>query len=327
MTQESPRKDTAILIVTYNSAHEVGACLEAALLTGAEILVIDNASTDATVEAVRAYPVRLIANRDNRGFAGAVNQGVRATEAKYLLLLNPDAVLLTGIGALCEECSRPSVGAAAGLLTGAYGRPQAGFTVRRLPTPLALSFEVLGLNRLFPRNPVNWRFRCFDLQLRGTAVLPVEQPAGALLMFRRECWEELGGFDEQFHPLWFEDADFCARVKGLGKEILLVPRVVAKHVGAHSILNMALEIRRLYWYGSLLRYAAKHFSPSGRKLVCASVFLGAIVRSLSGLPAQRQVQSGRGGAGWKDVARLAARCFLGQPGWAEKRNGGAPAIR
>ena len=93
-------------------------------------------------------------------------------------------------------------------------------------------------------------------------------------MFRRDCWEALNGFDEQFYPLWFEDVDFCARLKGLGKEILLVPGVVAKHAGAHSILNMALEIRRLYWYGSLLRYAAKkHFSPSGRKMVCLSVFL------------------------------------------------------
>jgi len=313
MTQEPARTDTTILIVTYNSLRVVAECLQAALLTGAEILVIDNASTDGTAELVGTFPVRLIANRENRGFAGAVNQGVRATTAKYLLLLNPDAVLLTGIDALREACLRPSVGAAAGLLTGAEGQPQTGFTVRRLPTPLALSFEVLGLNRLFPRNPVNWRFRCFDLELSGTAPVSVEQPAGALLMFRRDGWEALGGFDEQFHPLWFEDVDFCARLKGVGKQILLVPEVVAKHAGAHSILNMALEIRRLYWYGSLLRYAAKHFSPTGRKLVCLSVFLGAMFRSLEGFP------GGRGGAVWTEVARLAARCFFGRPGWTEKR--------
>ncbi len=321
MTQDGCLKDTAIVIVTYDSALEVAGCLEAALRTGAEILVIDNGSRDGTPEVVRRFPVRLIENRDNRGFAGAVNQGVQVTTADYILLLNPDAILLTGIGPLRDACAQPGVGVAAGLLTDSAGIPQAGFTVRRLPTPVALSMEVLGLNRLFPRNPVNWRFRCFDLHLRGTAPVRVEQPAGALFLFRRECWEALGGFDERFHPLWFEDVDFCARLKLSGKAILLVPEVVAKHAGAHSILNMALEIRHLYWYGNLLRYAAKHFARSGRTLVCLSVFLGAILRLLG-----TAIQL-RGGSVWVKVARLSARCFFGRPGWDGQRKVGAPAIR
>lgn len=315
--------DTSIVIVTYNSGVEIAECLEAAILTGAEIVVIDNASRDNTAEVVGSYPVRLIENRENRGFAGAVNQGTRETSASYVLLLNPDAVLLNGIEPLLAQIVRPGVGAVAGMLTGATGQPQAGFTVRRLPSALTLSFEVLGLNRIFPRNPLNWRFRCFGLNLSGSVPIRVEQPAGAFFMFRRECWVALGGFDEQFHPLWFEDVDFCARLKLLGKEILLVPTAVAKHTGAHSILNMTLEIRQLYWYGNLLRYAAKHFSPSGRKLVSLSVLFGVILRSIG--------QIGRGGAVRKQVVRLAMRCFGGRPGWDEKRDakrhGGAPAIR
>ncbi len=303
--------DTAIVIVTYNSARELGACLEAALLTGAKILVVDNASQDETVAVAARYPVELIANPTNRGFAGAVNQGVAASRADFILLLNPDAVLAGGIAPLRSLCKKPGVAAAAGLLTDGSGRPQLGFTARRLPSALALCFEVLGLNRILPRNPVNWRFRCFDMDLRGTAPIRVEQPAGALFMFRRDEWEELGGFDERFYPLWFEDVDFCARLRQRGKAILLSPEVVAKHTGSHSILNMAREIRHLYWYGNLLRYASKHFSPPSRKLVCASVVMGAGLRYLGDVLSGHK-QNGETGV-WKEVARLAIRSFSGAP--------------
>ena len=311
--------DTAILIVTYNSAEVIGACLEAALRTGAEIWVIDNGSVDTTGAVVARYPVHLILNKLNHGFAGAVNQGVRACQATYLLLLNPDAVLTGGIEKLRTECQSSDIGAVAGMLIGETGLPQAGFTVRRLPTAAILSFEVLGLNRLFPRNPLNWRFRCFDLDLNDTANRVVEQPAGALLMFRRDVWQILHGFDEQFYPLWFEDVDFCVRIQSLGKAILLVPKVTAKHTGAHSILNMALEIRESYWYGNLLKYATKHFSPSERKLVCVSVVLGAVLRFFNGLPSRgmKDVEV------WRSVGQLAIRCFSGRPGWENESNGGA----
>ena len=240
-----------------------------------------------------------------------VNQGVTASSADFILLLNPDAILSSGIEDLRRLCNQPGVAAAVGLLTDESGLPQIGFTVRRLPTPIALSFEVLGLNRLFPHNPVNWRFRCFDQSLSGEAPKPVEQPAGALFMFRREDWLALGGFDEQFHPLWFEDVDFCARLKLRGRKILLASNVTAKHSGSHSILNMAREIRHLYWYGNLLRYASKHFSPLGRKLVCASVVAGAGLRYFGDVLSGHK-QDGQTGV-WKEVARLAVRCFSGAP--------------
>ena len=91
----------AILIVTFNSAAEIGGCLEALeRLTDVEILVIDNASTDTTRDEVARRGVRLIPNSYNAGFAGAVNQGVRATSAPLILLLNPDAYLRRGLDAL-----------------------------------------------------------------------------------------------------------------------------------------------------------------------------------------------------------------------------------
>jgi N-acetylglucosaminyl-diphospho-decaprenol L-rhamnosyltransferase len=265
-----------IVIVTCNSEREIGPCLDAALRAGAEIVVVDNASCDSTVAEVVRRPVRLIANRENRGFAAAVNQGVDALSAPFLLLLNPDAVLQTSIDALRDACARPAAAGAGGMLLDAAGAPQAGFMVRRFPTPWALTFEALGLNRAWPHNPVNWHYRCLDLDLR--VAQQVEQPAGAFLMIRRDVWQKVGGFDEGFRPLWFEDVDFAKRASAAGYAMFYVPQAVAKHTGAHSIVKVGLEILPFYWYGSLLRYSARHFGTWTTRAVCLAVIAGSLVR-------------------------------------------------
>jgi N-acetylglucosaminyl-diphospho-decaprenol L-rhamnosyltransferase len=272
--------ETGIVVVTYNSAMEIGACLDAAATTGAEIVVVDNGSADGTLEEVRRRGVRLIDNAGNRGFAGAVNQGFRALDTKYVLLLNPDAVLQTGIEALRTQCELPGIGAAGGRTVDAEGHAQTGWMFRRLPSPAALCLEVLLINRLWPTNPVNWRFRCLGFDLRQTEPIEVDQPAGAFMMVRRDAWERVGGFDEGFYPLWFEDVDFCLRLKGAGLRILHVPAAVVTHTGGHSIRKMPLGFREIYWYGSLLRYASKHFSPVYRRLVCSSVVAGSVIRAI-----------------------------------------------
>src|SRR5215471_6802191 len=94
-----------IVIVTFNSGDEIGPCLDAAIATGAEVIVVDNASNDETVAQIRRKEVTLIANPENRGFAAAVNQGIRAIRADFVLLLNPDTVLKTGIEPLVEACA------------------------------------------------------------------------------------------------------------------------------------------------------------------------------------------------------------------------------
>jgi N-acetylglucosaminyl-diphospho-decaprenol L-rhamnosyltransferase len=97
--------EIGIVIVTYFSEREIGACLDAAVASGAEVVVVDNASGDGTVREVARRPgARLIANRSNRGFAAAVNQGIQALNSPYVLLLNPDAVLWKG----SNRCGPPA---------------------------------------------------------------------------------------------------------------------------------------------------------------------------------------------------------------------------
>jgi N-acetylglucosaminyl-diphospho-decaprenol L-rhamnosyltransferase len=291
------------VIVTWNSGATIDRCLDSC--AGLAITVVDNASTDDTVDRVRhRTDVYLIANAENRGFAAAANQGIARTPEDLVLLLNPDVELLDSVEPLAEACTKPGVAIAVGRLIGSNSETQKGFTVRRLPTALTLAFEVLGLNRLFPSNRVNRRYRCLDLDLDEEA--DVEQPAGAFLMFRRELWREIGGFDEQFFPVWFEDVDFSKRTLERGR-IRYLPSVAAKHQGAASIASLEWGSREVYWYVSLLRYASKHFTPSKFRGVCGAVVLGSAVRSLIGFFERRTLKVI---AVYARTAGLSLRCMV-----------------
>jgi GT2 family glycosyltransferase len=243
-------------------------------------VVVDNASADNTVErARRSAGTLVIANTENRGFAAAVNQGMRATNAAYSLLLNPDVRLLAGIDALVDASER--YGLAAGRLVDVDGRTQAGFTIRRFPTPWSLIFELAGINRLWPGNPVNRRYRYLDRDLtRGGSV---EQPAGAFLLTRRDVWQKLGGLDEDFHPIWFEDVDYATRAVEAGYRIEYVPSVTAEHDGAHSINQVPTGCLAEWWCANLTQYAAKHFGALGYRAICAAVVLTSAPRMVAGM--------------------------------------------
>lgn len=295
--------EVAAIVVTHNSEAVIGRCLDA-LRERTRTIVVDNASSDGTVaEAGKRRWVDVIANRENRGFAGAVNQGALAVSERYLLLLNPDAVLEDDLGPLVEACREH--GLAAGCLTGSDGLPQAGFTVRALPRPADLIFECLGINRLWPGNPIGRRYRCVGLDL--AIPQPVEQPAGAFLMIRRDVFESLNGFDERFWPVWFEDVDFCRRAATAGFRAAYVPSVRAVHEGGHSVRKIPWSSQRVHWYGSLLKYAGKHYSSSSFRLVCLAVIGGSLVRLGTGLWEQPGRELLKAHA---SVIRVAARGLL-----------------
>ncbi|MCB1018527.1 MAG: glycosyltransferase family 2 protein [Bryobacterales bacterium] len=274
----------AAVIVTHNSAPEIARCLRS--LAGVdEIVVVDNASSDSTVDAARqARPdARIVANRDNRGFAAAVNQGVRSTRAPLIALLNPDVELCGPLSAespVAQTALQAEVGLVGGRLDDENGDYQQGFGVRALPTPGMLIAEILLLNRLWPGNPWNRRWRRAELD--PTVPQACEQPAGAFWVFRRETFDLVGGMDEGFYPLWFEDVDFCRRMIDAGFQVRYEPEPRAIHAGGHSLRSLSARARHLAWYRNLLRFSRKHYSRSADWAVRAATFAGLAMRALAG---------------------------------------------
>jgi len=302
--------------VTFNSEAVIGACLDALTKMAPNVkpIVVDNASSDQTLQHVRKQAhVHLIANRENRGFAAAVNQGIGACDADFLLLLNPDANLLTAVDALVDASRQ--YGLAAGKLVDLDGGAQSGFTIRRLPTPAALILELLGINRLWPSNPVNRWYRYLDRDLDQSG--PVEQPAGAFLMTRRDVWEHLHGFDESFHPVWFEDVDYCKRAWDSKYRIEYVPSVQAAHLGGHSFKEISPASRAIHWCVSLTRYASKHFHSAGYRAVCLAVVLSSLPRMVARMIQDRSLQSV---AIYRKIVMFAGLCLV-SPGRSAARGG------
>ena len=310
--------ELGVLIVTYNSGACVLECLQSCrtfgLFDSADVLVVDNDSADDSVQNARQGGARVIANAANRGFAAAVNQGVRELGTPLVLLLNPDVTLASSVEPLVTDLHASGAAAAGGKLLNPDGSVQRGFQVRRFPTTLSLAFEALGINRLFPGNPVNQRYRCLDLDPDVAA--DVEQPAGAFLLFRTAAWESAGGLDENFFPLWFEDVDFLKRLADEGHRIRYVPQATAWHAGAHSLIRLKTDYRQLYWYGSLLTYLARHFSAIGRVLVASAVVLGMVLRSVMGTFRQMSI---RPLGICAKVAWMAGNCVFNPKAFEEKR--------
>jgi GT2 family glycosyltransferase len=275
-------------VITHNSEDVVEDCLTALaeFAPEFEVVVVDNGSSDRTVGLARRHAANVIANQENLGFAAAANQGFAATRAETVLLLNPDTRVTTPLAALVEACSVHGI--SAGQLTDATGSPQKGFTVRRFPTPTVLILELLGLNRLWPGNPWNrqYRYRDRDLSQDG----PVEQPAGAFLMTRRDVWHGLGGLDEDFWPIWFEDVDFCRRAGLAGYTAQYVAGAKAEHLGGQSIKKLDKSLRELYWYVSLIKYTAKHFGTTWYRAVCLAAVASTVPRMILGIVRERSLR-------------------------------------
>jgi N-acetylglucosaminyl-diphospho-decaprenol L-rhamnosyltransferase len=272
------KSPVAAVIVAYHSSAEIGECLRSLRGEVEQIAVVDNAAEPALrqVVAESGADADLIVNSGNRGFAAAVNQGVGATTAPYVLLLNPDCALQSGLEAMVECCGKRGTVAAGGMLQGVNGEQQQGFFARSLPTPWALAFEVLGLNRVWPGNPINRRYRLLDID-SATEQL-IGQPAGAFLLLRRDAFDAVGGMDESFHPIWFEDVDLCLRLSQAGGVIRYTPKAIARHKGAHSVDALPLQLRLRAWYGSLLRFSGKHYPAGTHRRLRLVVLVGLALR-------------------------------------------------
>jgi GT2 family glycosyltransferase len=275
--------NVSICILTHNQPELLPLCvascfeeIERAGIAG-EVIVIDNASTDRYPEKLReTYPqVRIIRNEQNLGFSAGNNIGIRASQGRYILILNDDAILQPGsLGLMLWKMeSDPKIGAIGPKLLNPDGSIQKGFSNKRAVTVLSLVSDILYLNGLFDR----WQItrviltRMNDDEISGE---PAEV-AGACLLIKREALDQVGLFDETFYYS-SEDTDLCYRLRGAGWKILYLAETHVTHYGSASFRRFDKFERIRIFYQSQMHLLKKHWSPlhyqCGRILL-ALVFL------------------------------------------------------
>jgi GT2 family glycosyltransferase len=302
--------DLSILIVTWNSERWIERCLRSipAACEGLEyeVLVHDNASSDATVQLIEHAQV--LRSAENAGFAAGTNRAFAASRGRYVFLLNPDCELAPRALTLLHEFleSHPHIAAAAPLLLDEGGGSQREFQLRRLPTLGTFAAELLMLDKLFPRNRTTARYRYRDLDL--TEPRRIEQPAAAALLLRREVVDEVGALDEQFAPAWFEDVDYCRRLAGRKKEIWVVPAARVRHFGGASLEHMPFARFAGIWYGNLWKYARKWMRPGEVEALRWTIIAGMLLRVAAGAFGLRPAGVGRRDA-FRAYAHVLERAF------------------
>ena len=257
----------AAVLVNYNAGTELERALRSISdeLAGHpwEAVVVDNASTDGSSAAVDAFAanVRLMSNSANVGFARGVNQGLAATNAPLVLIMNPDCRLMAGaIAALRAVLDAHTPCAVAGpRILNPDGTVQG--SARGDPDMLTGLFgRTTLLRRIVPFLPISKRNVVVDEAIRsGQASIVVDWLSGACMLARRDALDAVKGFDERFFLYW-EDADVCRRLRGRGYHVRYVPGATAIHrVGQSSRTARAFAIRA--FHESAYLYYATHVAP------------------------------------------------------------------
>lgn len=274
--------DISIIIVTWNSENWIKRCLDSILATSGdlkmEIIVVDNFSKDKTQEILKPYgsQIKLIQNSSNLGYAKGCNQGLKIAQGNYILLLNPDTEItensLKKMRDFMEK--NPEAGALGPQLLDFEGQIQP--SCRRFPNYKLLLWELSGLSRLFPKSKIFGAWKMGDFDFKSTR--EVEQPMGSALLIRKKVIDQIGLMDERFF-LFYNDVDFCYRIKQAGWKIYFYPEAKIFHskgasTGQVKIKKIIQSHRGHFFY-------LKKYHSSGLKAILLLPFgLGLLFSSL-----------------------------------------------
>ncbi|MFN4173490.1 MAG: glycosyltransferase family 2 protein [Parachlamydiaceae bacterium] len=247
-------ENASIILVSYNSAKLILQNLEQIVKLPYQIIVVDNASNDQTVQKIKnRYPsVKVIASEKNLGYGAANNLGVKEASKEYLVLLNVDAFITEEaiIEAIDTLKRFPSVGLIGGMLIGLDGKLQP--SKRRYPTFKRRFLQKFGLADKWPKSP-------FFGEAEMTWVNPnipqyVDWLPTAFAVIRKELFERVGGFDERLF-LYYEDLDLCRRINEAGYKVLYWPLIKITHIGGGASVSDKLQA---YEISSAIRYHKIH---------------------------------------------------------------------
>jgi GT2 family glycosyltransferase len=264
-----------VVVVSYNSRERLRTCVEGlAGRPGIEVVVVDNASPDGSLEAIEDLPVTGLQLDRNGGFAHGCNAGWRTRKGDFVLFLNPDATIAEAdVRRLASVLdAEPRVAAVAPKILHSTG--ELDFSQRRFPRLRSTYAQAFFLHRVFAR--ALWADetvrRLEEYERPGSP----EWVSGACMLVRRRALEELGGLDESFF-LYCEDTDLCRRLWDAGHEVRFEPTATAVHEGGASAPRPSL-IPVLV--SSRVRYASKHRGRLAALLERIGIALGALTHSV-----------------------------------------------
>jgi GT2 family glycosyltransferase len=290
--------ELSILVVSYNTASLTSRCLAslplAARRTAIEVVVVDNASSDGSVELLRAaHPaVTLVANEENVGFARAVNLAARHARAPFLLLLNPDTVSCPGSIDRLLEFAREHPG------HGLYGGRTVGPDGQTDPRSCWGQQSLWSLACFATMADAAWRgSRLLDPESLGgwrrDSVREVGIVTGCFLLVEREAWDRLGGFDERFF-MYGEDADLSLRARRSGYRPVVTPDAEVMHLGGGSPIQS--ERKQVLLLAARATIVRRRWTPwrarIGVWLLLAGVATRSAVSHLSWVDGRRSVWRG-----------------------------------
>lgn len=254
--------DISFIIVSWNVRELLKRALQAMLddtrAERIEIIVVDNASRDGTVEMLREnFPnARVIANAENVGFTRGNNQALQIAQGRYLFLVNPDTEIQRGAARALIEFMDASANARVGIVGPQLVYPDGAIqsSRRRFPKFSTALFESTKLEQWFPRNRLITDYRLLNTDNYQTQ--DVDWVVGAALFARRAVYEQIGGLDERFF-MYSEELDWCKRAKDAGWRVVYFPNARVLHHEAKSSDQVRAQ-RDIYFHSSKVRYFKKH---------------------------------------------------------------------
>ncbi|WP_315772754.1 glycosyltransferase family 2 protein [Rhodococcoides kroppenstedtii] len=276
---DADRADVTVVVVTYRSGAGVADLLDSlrdeSRLLALHVVVVDNDSTDDTVDVVRTFPdVELIDAGGNTGYAAAVNRGTaRAEAASAVLILNPDAVVAPGcVGALLAALREPGVVAVVPSLIDASGT--VSHSLRREPRLVATAVDA-AVGHHLPHRP-RWSSETIRDSLAYSISHDIEWATGAAVMIDAAVARATGPWDEGFF-LYSEETDYFRRLRRLGR-VRFVPEAVVTHLGGGSGTSQHLQDLLTV---NRIRYAEKHHGRAWAALFRGLVVTSELARSYS----------------------------------------------
>lgn len=269
--------DLSIIIVNYNVKEFLLNLLDsiriAAKNISIEMIVVDNASDDGSVEILRQkFPdITLIANNVNVGFGAANNQAMRIAKGKYFLLINPDTIVREDTFIKMIEFFEkvPEAGIAGCKVLNPDGSLQLSCR-RSFPGPWTSFTKVTGLSTFFPKSRILARYNLTYLDENQT--YEVDAVSGAFLMMRKEVYKSIGGFDEQFF-MYGEDLDLCYRVQKSNYKVFYLHSTEIIHYKGESTKRSSIDETKIF-YNAMHLFVRKHFSSS---FIVESILQAAII--------------------------------------------------